>query len=66
MASIRAAEKQLSQNNQDVDVYRTIREELKDSRRSGHLTSKQSRDGEESFHSEHTNPLPDLSMTFKT
>lgn len=66
MASIRAAEEQLSLNNQDVEVFKTIREELKESRRGGYLTSKKSRDDEESFHSEHTNPLPDRSITCKT
>jgi hypothetical protein len=66
MASIRAAEEKLSLNNQDVEVFKSIREKLKDSRRGGHLTSKKSRDDEESFHSEHTNPLTDLSIACKT
>jgi hypothetical protein len=63
MTSIQAAEQQLSQNNQDVAVYRSIREELKDRRRNGNVNVKPSRDEEESFHSEHTHTLPDLSKS---
>lgn len=66
MISILAAEEQLNLNKQDVEIYKTIREELKDKRRGGHLTSKKSRDDEDSFQSEHINPMKYLSIVCKT